>query len=119
MTHATLKMNGKEFVLVPKAEYRRLKQNGAPPHALTASRGRPLPPSAARAISQKPNVAWRSAISSLILSLAALPNATAAMVKTQFRPSIGGEPENFARFLTVSLNANLDCKIVLSHQICL
>ena len=29
MTHATLKMNGKEFVLVPKAEYRKLKQDGS------------------------------------------------------------------------------------------
>ncbi|MCL2700718.1 MAG: hypothetical protein FWE88_03375 [Phycisphaerae bacterium] len=37
MAHATLKMNGEEFVLVPKAEFRRLTAQDRRDSALAAS----------------------------------------------------------------------------------
>ena len=37
MAHATLKMNGKEFVLVPKAEFRRLTEQDRRDSALAAA----------------------------------------------------------------------------------
>jgi hypothetical protein len=37
MTHATLKMNGQEFVLVPKAEFRRLTEQDRRDGALAAA----------------------------------------------------------------------------------
>ena len=37
MAHATLKMNGKEFVLVPKAEFRRLTAQDQRDSALVAT----------------------------------------------------------------------------------
>jgi len=37
MAHATLKMNGKEFVLVPKAEFRRLTEQERRDSALAAA----------------------------------------------------------------------------------